>query len=143
MEQLIKKFKLIGGALITLCCFLPFITVNFGFFGSGYGNAFSLLLLGGKFTYTMFILLILAGAGGLVFVNLTKDIALGPKFTLSFVAKLAALAGGATLLMVILATPYAGVGFGLILEILIAGSLLLEDIIVAAITKNGGEKQDA
>jgi len=136
MEQLIKKFKLIGGALITLCCLLPFIRLGiWGFAVSG--NGFHLFQMG--FFGVISMLMILSGAGALVFVDFTKDIALGPKLTLSFVAKLAALAGGVTVLMVILYTPFAGVGFGLILEILVAGSLLFEDKIVAAITKPKNE----
>ena len=140
MEQVIKKFKLIGGAAILTCCLLPFIKIGaWGFYLSA--NGFQLFNLG--FLGTLSLLLILSGAAGLIFVDIAKkDINLGPKFTLSFLAKLAALAGGATVLLLILFTDFVGVGFGLILEILIAGSLLFEDKIVAAITKKGCEKQE-
>ena len=137
MEQLIRKFKLGGGALIAVSCLLPFIKVGaWGFYLSA--NGFQLFNMG--FLGTLSMLLILSGAAGLIFTDVAKkDIALGPKFTLSFVAKLAALAGGVTVLLMILFTAFAGVGFGLILEILIAGSLLFEDKIVAAITKPKNE----
>jgi|GEM_PF-2284954 len=135
MEQLTKNFKLIGGVLIVISCLLPFITVGFGGFGSISANGFS-LFSGGNIMGLLSILLILAGAAGLIYVDVTKkDMTLAPKFSLSYVAKLAALAGGVIVLVYILTNSFVGVGFGLILEILVALALLFEEKIVAAIKK--------
>jgi hypothetical protein len=129
MELLTKNFKLIGGVLIIICCLLPFISV-FGFSVSGFD------FFKGDFLSILTILLILAGAAGLIYVDVTKkDMTLAPKFSLSFVAKLAALAGGVIILIKILSNGFGGIGFGLILEILIALALLFEEKIVAAIKK--------
>ena len=135
MELLTKNFKLIGGILIIICCLLPFITVGFGGFGSISANGFS-LFNGGSIIGLLSILLILAGAAGLIYVDVTKkDMTLAPKFTLSYVAKLAALAGGIIVLIYIITNSFIGIGFGLILEILVALALLFEGKIVATIKK--------
>jgi hypothetical protein len=134
MELLTKNFKLVGGVLVIICCLLPFITVGIGGLGSVSANGFS--LFNGTTTGLLSILLILAGAAALIYVDVTKkDITLAPKFTLSFVAKLAALAGGVIILIYILTNSFVGVGFGLILEIIVALALLFEEKIVAAMKK--------
>lgn len=129
MELLTKNFKLIGGVLIIICCLLPFVSV-LGFSVNGFS------FFRGEFLGLLSILLILAGAAALIYVDVTKkDLTLAPKFTLSFVAKLAALAGGAIILIKLLTSPFGGVGFGLILEIIVALALLFEDKIVGAVKK--------
>ena len=132
MEQLTKNFKLIGGVLIIISCLLPFVSAG-GFFSIN-GFAF----FSGDIQSILCILLILAGAAGLIYVDVTKkDKILAPKFSLSFVAKLAALAGGVITLIVLMSNfgGFRGIGIGLILEILVALALLFEEKIVAAIKK--------
>jgi hypothetical protein len=139
MEQITKNLKLIGGILLVISAILPFATV--GFFGfsaslSGF-DLFSVGKLGGMgFLALLAILLILAGAAALIYVDVTKkDITLAPKFTLSYVAKLAAVVGGGLVFLWVLTASGVGFGFGLILEIIIAVALLFEEKIVAALKK--------
>ena len=132
MNNLVNKTKLIGGVLIIVCCLLPFLSVKF--FGTMTMNGFSLFK--GNFGAVLSILLILAGAAVLIYVDLVKDITLAPKFTLSFVAKLAALAGGVIMLITILSSSYTNIGIGLIFELIIAIALLFEEKIVAMIKKS-------
>jgi hypothetical protein len=120
MEQIIKNFKLIIGVLIIIFCALPF--VNLPFIGdiSGFGlfkvNILSFLA----------ILLIVLGAAALIFVSLTKDIEIIPKFSLSRIAKLSVIVG----IIFVFANLLTIIGIGLILVILIALALLYEDKIV-------------
>ena len=134
MEQVTKNFKLIGGALIIISCLLPFITVSFGGYASYSASGFS--LFSANILGILAILLILAGAAALIYVDVVKkDMELMPKFALSYVAKLAALGGGVIALIAILTTQMAGLGFGLILELIIALALLFEAKIIDAINK--------
>jgi hypothetical protein len=146
MENVLKKIKLIGGGLIATCCLFPFISVgiSLGFFGGISTNIIGLSLLlrgfsfsaGLGFLFFLSMTLILGGAAALIYVGATKkDITLFSKFTLSFVGKLAAVTGGGLVFITVLSTPYFGMGFGLILELIVAVSLLFEDQIVGAIKK--------
>ena len=133
MEQITKNFKLICGALIILCCLLPFISVSImGFSVSANGFAlFKSGLIG-----LLGILLILAGGGALIFLSVTKkDIEIAPKFTLSFCSKFIALAGCGLSLICVLSTTGAGLGFGLILCTLVSVAVFLEDKVIAALNK--------
>ena len=132
MDVITKNFKTLGGALIIICCLLPFITVGWGGFSAS-ANGFS--LFSSNILGLLAILLILGGAGALIYVGLTKDMTLMPKFTLSYVAKLAALGGGVLALICILTTPLAGIGFGLILEIVVAIAIFFEEKVLAALNK--------
>jgi len=130
MEQITKNFKLICGALIIVCCLLPFISVGGLISVNGFAlfNAGLLGLLG--------ILLILAGGAALIFLSVTKkDIEIAPKFTLSFCSKFAALAGCALAIIYILTTPFAGLGFGLIICTLVSVAVFFEDKVIAALKK--------
>ncbi|MCL2097852.1 MAG: hypothetical protein FWH23_03730 [Bacteroidales bacterium] len=129
MELLTKNFKLIGGALILICCLLPFASVGGWVSMSGF-NFFS-----GNFLTLLSILLIVAGAAALIFVNLTKEIELAPKFTLSCIAKLAVLGGSVLALIAVLSTPFLSIGFGLILVVIFALAVFFEEKILAAIKK--------
>jgi hypothetical protein len=130
MEQITKNFKLIGGALIIISCFLPFISVAF----LGSLNGFS--LFSGGILSILAILLILAGGAALIYVSVVKqDIELAPKFKLSYVAKLAAVVGGIAAFIGIITTPFVSVGFGVILEIIFAVAVLFEEKVIAAIKK--------
>ena len=130
MEQVTKNFKLIGGVLILICCLLPFISIPF------FGGMSGFSLFSGNIIMLVAILLIVVGAAALIYVDVVKkDITLAPKFTLSYVAKLAVLAGGVVALIAILTTPYVGIGFGLILEIIVALLLFFEGKVIAAIKK--------
>lgn len=128
MEVITKNFKLIGGIVLIVCCLLPFYGV-LGFSVNGFA------LFSAGFLGLLAILLILAGAAALIYVSVTKDMVLAPKFTLSYAAKLAALAGG---ILAAIASNFMGIGIGLILEIIIAVVLLFEDKIVKAL--NGNKK---
>jgi len=133
MELLTKNFKLIGGILIFICCLLPFGTAGFGGFGISFNGFF---LFQGEIFYLLAILLIVIGAAALIAVDLMKkDITLAPKFTLSCVAKLAVLGGGVLALVAIFITPFVSIGFGLILEVIVALALLFEGKIVAMVKK--------
>ena len=133
MEQVTKNFKLIGGVLIIICCILPFMTVGFGGFGVSI-TGFS--LFSGGILSLLAILLILGGAAALIFVDVTKnDMELMPKFKLSCVAKLAVLIGGGIALIYALTTAFVGIGFGLILELIVALALFFEEKVVGAIKK--------
>ena len=133
MEQITKNFKLIGGIAIIVCCALPFITVKaFGFGASASGFS----LLSGDIVAILAILLILGGAAALIYVEVVKkDIVLAPKFKLSYVAKLALLVGSALVVLAIIGMEYAGLGIGLILEIIIALALFFEAKVIALINK--------
>ena len=129
MEQLTKNFKLIGGVLIIICCLLPFFMHMNGFY----------LFKTKDFLAILTILLILAGAAGLIFVDVMKyvdptkkEIMLAPKFSLSLLAKLLVLAGVALILIKIL-SEILGIGFFLLVIVLLV--LLYEEKIVAAIKK--------
>jgi hypothetical protein len=127
MEQITKFFKLIAGALIIIFCFLPFI--SFSFFGLDVANGFT--LFEGNLLNILSILLILAGAAALIFVSLTKDIEIIPKFSLSRIAKLSVYAG----IILVFANLLSMIGIGLILVILVALVLLYEDKIIKALKK--------
>ncbi|MDR3227265.1 MAG: hypothetical protein LBT56_06300 [Prevotellaceae bacterium] len=130
MEQITKNFKLIGGILIVISCLLPFVSVPF------FGSLSGFSLFSGDILALLSILLILGGAAALIYVDVTKkDIELAPKFKLSYVAKLASLVGGALAFIYILTTPLISVGFGLIIELLVALALLFEEKVVAALKK--------
>jgi hypothetical protein len=110
MNNLVNKTKLIGGVLIIICCLLPFFSVSF--FGRITMSGFSLFK--GNFGAVLSILLILAGAAVLIYVDMVKDITFAPKITLSLAAKLAALAGGVIMLITVLSSSYTNIGVGLI-----------------------------
>jgi hypothetical protein len=140
MENVVKKFKLISAGLILTSCLFPFITVGFSIFGSGWGmsiNGFSLLWsVASSIVFRLSMLLVLGGAAALIYVDASKkDITLFSKFTLSFAGKLSAIAGGGIILIAAVSTAFVGIGFGLVLELIVAVSLLFEDKIVAAIKK--------
>ncbi|MDR1984169.1 MAG: hypothetical protein LBQ28_05035 [Prevotellaceae bacterium] len=125
MEQITKFYKLIGGILLIISLALPFGSVGVGPFSISF-NGFNLFSSG--ILSLLAVLLILAGAAALIYVDVTKkDITLAPKFNLSTVAKLAPIVGGGLVFIYVLTTEYVGVGFGLILEILVALALLFED----------------
>jgi len=129
-----KKIKLIGGVLILICCFLPFLKA--GLFGKGISmNGFTLYQAG--FGGVLSMLFILGGAAALIYVDVMKDIAFSPKFTLSFTAKLAVLVGGVFMLLTALSSPLVSMGAGLILVLILAVALLFEGKIVAMIEKQG------
>jgi len=128
-----KKIKLIGGVLILICCLLPFVSVKLGYFGNYSSNGFS--LFNGNFISVISILLILGGAAALIYVDLVKEIKLAEKFTLSFVAKIAALAGGGLVFFYLISQSFSGVGIGLILEIIVAVALFFENKIIELIDK--------
>ncbi|MDR2065959.1 MAG: hypothetical protein LBP85_09685 [Prevotellaceae bacterium] len=125
MEQITKFFKLIAGALIIIFCFLPFIS----FFGFGVANGFT--LFSGNILHILSILLILAGAAVLIFVALTKDIEIIPKFSLSRIAKLSVCAG----IILVFANLLSMLGIGLILVIIVTIVLFYEDKIIKALKK--------
>jgi hypothetical protein len=112
---------------------LPFGSV--GLFGLSVSfNGFRLFNL--EFLAILAILIILGGAAALIYVGVTKkDIELAPKINLSCVAKLAVLAGGVLAFLYILTTEGVGIGFGLILEVLIALALFFEEKVIAALKK--------
>ena len=80
-------------------------------------------------------MLILGGAAALIYVDLVKEIKLAEKFTLSFVAKIAALAGGGLVFFYLISQSFSGVGIGLILEIIVAVALFFENKIIELIDK--------
>jgi hypothetical protein len=125
MEQITKFFKLICGALIIIFCALPFISI--GFLGSVSGFA----LFNGNILTLLSILLILLGAAALIFVSLTKDIEIIPKFSLSRIAKIAVIAG----IILVFANLLAVIGVGLILVILVTVILFYEDRIIKLLKK--------
>ena len=132
MKEITKKIKLIGGVLIIICCFLPFLKA--GFWGKGISmNGFTLYQAG--FGGILSMLFILGGAAILIYVDVIKDIAFSPKFSLSFIAKLAVLAGGMFMLFTTLSSPLISMGVGLILVLIIALVLLFEGKIVTLIEK--------
>jgi hypothetical protein len=128
MEQITKNFKLIGGILIVISCVLPFGSVGVGPFSVSFSG---LNLFNSGILALLAILLILGGAAALIFIDVTKkDIDLTPKFKLSCVAKFAPLVGGVLVFVWVLTTEYVGVGFGLILEVLVALALFFEEKVV-------------
>jgi hypothetical protein len=132
MKEITKKIKLIGGVLILVCCFLPFLKA--GLFGKGVSiNGFTLYNAG--FGGVLSMIFILGGAAALIYVDVMKDIAFSPKFTLSFIAKLAVLAGGVFMLISVLSSSFIDMGAGLILVLILAVVLLFEGKIVTLIEK--------
>ncbi|MDR2127195.1 MAG: hypothetical protein LBP63_10240 [Prevotellaceae bacterium] len=120
MEQITKNFKLIAGVLVIIFSFLPFYTGVSGFWLLSHGDILSLL----------FVLVILLGAAALIFVSLVKDIEVTPKFKLSFLAKLAILAGAVLILVKLLLSS-----LGLLLVIAVALALFFEDKVVQRLKK--------
>ena len=129
MEKITQKIKLIGGVLIIISCFLPFLEVSLWHHDSMTG--FTLCRAG--FLGILSMSLILGGAVVLICVGLTKEINFSPKFTLSFVAKLATLTGGTLMLVAVLFTSFISMGAGLILVLIITVLLLFEGKIIAII----------
>jgi hypothetical protein len=106
-----KYFKLICGVLIILGCALTFISS--GMFGLFKGNILTFLA----------ILLIMLGAGALIFISLRGDIEVIPDFSLSRIAKLLVTAGMAFILLYLLVR----IGVSLILVSFVIVLLLYED----------------
>ena len=122
MEQITKFYKLICGALIIIFCALPYLIGISGFdVFFKIGTALGILPL-------LAVLLIVLGAAALIFVSLTKDIEVAPKFTLGSIAKLAIALGIFLIIFGIL-------GIGLILTILVLAALIFEDKVVALLKK--------
>jgi hypothetical protein len=114
-----KYFKLICGVLIISGCALTFMSS--GIFGFFRGNILTFLA----------ILLIMLGAGALIYASLKKDIEIIPDFSLSRIAKLLVTAGMAFILLYLLIR----IGVSLILVSLVTVLLLYEDRIMKKFEK--------